>query len=393
MKTASSAPRATDHCVALCDAVEPSLGAPLSRRLKAHVLGAAATDEAFRAVAAGRAYAAWAAVEPDRERRRDARLAAADHLRRGGDPAAALAQLDQLPLTGDPDPGGLRRERAELLLDLGDAVAARTAAEALVQDRPSDPAAPGARVLIGRAALEAGDPDAAAAAWTAVLTDSELTPAAAEWRTCLLARAELAANRALAQVPAVAAPGAAEGDAADVALVSAADLLGECLARYPEDVSAPAARLSRARCRLARRQRLDAAAPPADALNRQRRRERAGIDLTAALADFRSVEDDLRTGAADAALTDAEAMRLRLARLGAAECLTRLGRGEAGAVAVAAAVDRDPLSVRSAAALLDLAAARRAAGDDAGGRLAAEQGRLTVARLPDAALAGAGSPL
>ncbi|MFH5803831.1 hypothetical protein [Alienimonas sp. DA493] len=393
VRTAAADPRAVDHCVSLCETVESAMGAPLARRLKAEVLDAAAETDDGRALAAGEAFAAWAAVEPDRDRRRFARLAAVRHLRQAGRPDAALAELDRITMRGDRDPGGLRLERARLLLDLGRAAEARSAAESLVQDLPSDPAAPVARVLIGAAALEAGKPEDAIAAWTAVLTDTELTPAAAEWRESLFARAELTAGRALAAVPPIAAPDAREGDAADAALSHAVNLLGECLARYPDEPAAVPARLARARCRLARWQRLDAAPVPVDALNLKRRKERAAAELTAALEDFRTVERRVRDGSADAAPTPAEVTRLRLARLGAAECLTRLGRIEAGGVAVAAAVDRDPLNPRSAAALLDLAAARRAAGDEVGGRLAAEQARLTIARLPDAALDADRSPL
>ncbi|WP_165700860.1 hypothetical protein [Alienimonas californiensis] len=392
VRTAAADPRGAEHCVALCETVESALGAPLARRLKAEVLDAAATNVAG-AFAAGEAYAAWAAVEPDRDLRRFARLAAVRHLRRAGRPAAALAELDQIPMVSDPDPGGLRLERARLLMDLGRAADARTAAQSLVQDLPSDPAAPPARVLIGSAALEAGDPDGAIAAWTAVLSDTELTPAAAEWRESLFARADLTARRALAAAPPIAAPDAREGDAADAGLSHAVDLLGECLARYPNEPAAVGARLERARCRLARWQRLDAAPLPTDSLNLKRRQERAAADLIAALADFRTVSGQLRGANADTAPAAADVVRLRLARLGAAECLTRLGRTEAGGVAVAQEVDRDPLNPRSVAALLDLAAARRAVGDEVGGRLAVEQARLTIARLPDSDLAAGRSPL
>ena len=388
---AASERGAADRCAALCDAAEPVLGAAEARRLKAEALADAVPAAAPVRVA--RAFAAWAAVEPDLARRRAARLSAADGFRAAGDPAAALAQLASLPPASDPDPGGLRLKRAELLLDSGDAAAARAAAEALVRDLPADPAGPAARALIGRAALEAGDPAAADAAWAAVLTDPDLTPAAAEWRASLFSRADLAAGLALAAVPPLPDPAAEEGDAADTALAAAADLLGECLARYPDDPAAGSVRLRRGRCRLARRQRLDAAAPAGDPLTARNRRERANTDLAAALADFRSAEDGLRANAEAAAPSPADAARLRLARLGAAECLSRLGRTEAGAVAIAAAVDRDPLSLRSAAALLDLAAARRAAGDAVGGTLAAEQARQTAARLPDAAFTPTASPL
>ncbi|NNJ27001.1 hypothetical protein LzC2_30980 [Planctomycetes bacterium LzC2] len=393
IRAAADSPNGVAHCVALCDTVEPALGAPLARRLKAEVLGAAAGEDPARSAAAARAFAAWATVEPDRDRRRLALLSASRNYRRAGEPAAALAQLDRVPLTGDADPGGLRLERAELLLDLGQAAEARTAADALVHDLPSDPATPAARVLIGRAALEAGDPEGAEAAWTAVLKDSGLTPAAAEWRESLFARAQLAAGRAQAAVPPVALPDATAGDDVGAALTAAAKLLGECLAYYPDDPAADVARLARARCLLARQQRLDATESPVDPLNKPRRDALIAADLTAALADFREVESGLRIEAANADPSPAEVARLRLARLGAAECLTRLGRPEAGAVAVAAAVDQDPLSVRSAAALLDLAAARRASGDEEGGRLAAEQARLTMTRLPEESLAPAASPL
>ena len=161
----------------------------------------------------------------------------------------------------------------------------------------------------------------------------------------------------------------------------------------PAGDRAAAARLTRGRCLLARSQRLDGSPPPPDPLSARRRGERIGAALTAALADFRAVAEDLRTAGAETAPTAAGAARLRLARLWAAECLTRLDRSDAGAVAVAAAVDRDPLSVRSAAALLDLAAVRRAAGGVGDAMRAVEQARLTAARLPDDAFSPRASAL
>ena len=385
-------------CGTICDLSEPSLGAAECRRLKAEAFDRVAADPGG-AKKAGRAFAAWADVERDAAPRRTARLTAARRLRTGGEAAAALAELDELPAAGDPDPGGLGLLRAELLLDLGDAAAARAAAEELARTRPTDPAAPAARVLAGRAAAEAGDPAAADAAFAAVLGDPDLTPAAAEWRDALFSRARLSAAAALAAVPPSPVPpdedgnAAAEGDAADIALSAATDALAECLARYPADDRAAAARLTRGRCLLARSQRLDGSPPPPDPLSARRRGERIGEALAAALADFRTVAEDLRTAGAETAPTAAGTARLRLARLWAAECLTRLYRSDAGAVAVAAAVDRDPLSVRSAAALLDLAAARRAAGDDGDAMRAVEQARLTAARLPDDAFAPRASAL
>ena len=386
-------PSAAVRCATLCDLSEPALGAPAARRLKARALEAVAGADPSQLAAAAAAFGGWADVEPDLALRRAARLSAARHHRAAGAPAAALVQLDRIPLTGDADPGGLRLLRAELLLDRGEAAAALEAAEALVEELPADPAAPAARALIGRAAVEAGDAPRAAAAFAAVLADPDLTPAAAEWRESLFARAHLAAGLALAAVPAVANDEASEEDVADRRLSRAIDLLGECLVRYPHDGQAPAARVTRARCRLARRQRLDAAPPPADPLTRKALAERTAEVLTLALQDFRDAEGELGRRAASAAPSPADVSRLRLARLGAAECLTRLGRTEAGAVAIAAAVDRDPLNVRSAAALLDLAAARRAAGDELGGRLAAQQARLTMDRLPEEELAPGASPL
>ena len=392
---------AAAHCAALCDVAVPVLGAAEARRLKAEALTAAADaapspDAQFAAAAA---LAAWAEVEPDAPRRRAARLAAADRFGDAGRPRAAVAQFDAvLKESSAADPGGVRLGRATALLDAGDAAAARSAAEELIRDRPTDPAVPAVRVLAGLAALEMGETKASVDVWTGVTVDSDLTPDAAEWRDALFSRAELAAAAALAAVPPVPelvgvnAPIPAEGDAADAALLSAADRLGECVARYAGDPRAARTHLTRGRCLLTREQRLAAAPPPADPLTARRRAERADRTLTAALTAFRTAEADLGERSESIAPSAADAARLQAARLAAAECLARLGRPDAGAVAVATAVDRDPLSPRSAAALLDLAAARRAAGDAVGGTLAVEQARTTAARLPDAAFQ-TGSPL